>query len=147
MVRTKSPGTFIHIVRAGGAKQSDALAGLEVLHGGVSACLAGSAAGSAEWFRRACSARREDDLGGFGGWGSPPGVDGQGTCAFACSEPEADELVFEQERAPGASLVLRPLAFGEEWTVRDADGGHIQHGAQVEGKAGSAWMVSACGVD
>jgi hypothetical protein len=36
---------------------------------------------------------------------------------------------------------------GDKWAVRDADGRNVEHRAEVESEAGSAWMVSAGGVN
>jgi hypothetical protein len=74
-------------------------------------------------------------------------VDGKWACASARSEPAADELVVEQQRGSGASFIFGPMTLGDEWAVRDADGRGVEHRAEVESEAGSAWMVSAGGVD
>ena len=74
-------------------------------------------------------------------------MDGQWTRARAGSQPVADELALEQERAAGAALVCRPLAFGLERAVGDADGRDVEHRAEVEGQAGAARVVAAGGVD
>jgi hypothetical protein len=74
-------------------------------------------------------------------------MDGHWTCACARSEPVADELILEQQRASGTALGWGPFAMGDKWAVRDADSRDVEHRAEVESEAGSAWMVSTGGVD
>jgi hypothetical protein len=74
-------------------------------------------------------------------------VDGERARALARAEPVADELALEQQRAPRAAFVRRPLALGCERTVRDADGREIQHGTEMKGEARGARVVAAGGVD
>jgi hypothetical protein len=58
-----------------------------------------------------------------------------------------NELVVEEERAPGASLVRRPCALGDERAVRHADGRHVQHRTEVQREARPARMVAPGRVD
>src|SRR6266536_5095114 len=51
------------------------------------------------------------------------------------------------QRAAGAALVWRPVALCHERPVRDANSCEIEHRAEVDGKAGAAWMVTAGGID
>jgi hypothetical protein len=53
-----------------------------------------------------------------------------------------NELVVEEERAPGASLVPRPYALGDERAVRHADRRQVQHGTEVQREARPARMVA-----
>jgi hypothetical protein len=70
-------------------------------------------------------------------------VDGVRASARARAEPVADEVVIQEERAPGATLVGRSLALGHKRAVRDADRRQVQDRAEVQGEAGSARMVKA----
>src|SRR6266508_3806340 len=74
-------------------------------------------------------------------------MDGKRARSCSRSEPVADKVVFERQRALGAALVLWPLACGGERAVRDPHGREIQHGAEVRGEARSARMVAASRVD
>jgi len=74
-------------------------------------------------------------------------MDGERPRARPRSQPIADELAVEQERAAGAALVFQPLTFGLERAVGDADCWYVEHSAEVEREAGAAGMVSAGGVD
>src|SRR6266516_127128 len=109
--------------------------------------LAGSAAGLAEGFWGSRSAGCENDVGCCLGVGSPRGMDGERARPCAGAKPVADELAVDREPVASTALVRRPLALGDEWAMRDADGWEIQYGAEVEGEAGALRVVSACGVD
>jgi hypothetical protein len=74
-------------------------------------------------------------------------VHGQWARTGARSDPIANELIIEQQRASGAAFVCRPLAFSYERAVGGPYGWEIQDCTEVESEAGSAWVVSAGGVD
>jgi endonuclease-8 len=74
-------------------------------------------------------------------------VDGERPNAGAGSQPVADELAVEDERASGTAFVRRPLPRSGERAVGDADGGQIEDGAEVDRQAGAARMVATGGVD
>jgi hypothetical protein len=74
-------------------------------------------------------------------------MDGKRARSYSGTQPIADEVVFEHQRASGATLVSGPFAFSGERAVRDAHGRKVQHPSEVEGEAGSPRVVAAGGVD
>src|SRR5919108_5800337 len=74
-------------------------------------------------------------------------MDGEWARACSRSQPVADELALEMQRAAGPSFVCRPLALGDERAVGDADRREVEHRAEVEGEARAARVVAARGVD
>jgi hypothetical protein len=74
-------------------------------------------------------------------------VDCQRARSLPSAEPVAHSLALDDERDACASFVWWPVALGGEWAVGDTYRREIQDGAEVEGDAGSARVVSAGAVD
>jgi hypothetical protein len=81
------------------------------------------------------------------GVGLPGGVDGHRLVARSGPDPAADHLATQQQRCRGTALIGGPGALGEQRPGGHPDRGQPKNSPQVEGKAGTAGMVAAGGVD
>src|SRR5829696_9814918 len=63
--------------------------------------------------------------------------------AWAGSQPARDDVAVDQERCGIATRVAGLRSFAEERSVGNADRRDIQHKAEVEGEAGTPWVVAA----
>ena len=108
----------------------------------------GGVAGTAQRFRRTTSrGRAHDDVDGCGQVDLPAGVHDQRADPRLSTQPACDDVVSHPEQTRGTSTIRWPIAYSEEWTVRESDRGHRELRAQMHSQSSPARMVTARGVD
>jgi hypothetical protein len=108
----------------------------------------GGVAGVAQWFRRTrARGRVPDDLDGCVQVDLPAGVHDQRADPRLSTQPTCDDVVSNSQHADGTPTIRRPIAFSQEWSVRDSDRGHRELHAQLDSQPSSAWVVTARAVD
>jgi lactoylglutathione lyase len=108
----------------------------------------GGVAGTAQRFRRTISRGcAHDDVDGCGQVDLPAGVHDQRADPRLSTQPACDDVVSHPEQTRGTSTIRWPIAYSEEWTVRESDRGHRELRAQMHSQSSPARMVTARAVD
>jgi hypothetical protein len=109
---------------------------------------AGKFARTAQRFGRPTSCQRaRNHLDGCGKIDPPARMHDQRADPWLGAHPASDDRVADPKQTRGTATITRPLAFGQQWPVCDANRRHTEHRSKVQRQPSPAGVVTTAGVE